>query len=81
MTVPTIAAKNFKTVVTYDTPPKTAIAKGATPIIGVTRSQHIDGLIRASNLTLAHVDIVELEAVADEVGVSTRGWWEREMVV
>ncbi|MGC9271300.1 D-alanyl-D-alanine carboxypeptidase family protein [Acidiphilium sp.] len=30
MTVPTIAAKNFKTVVTYDTPPKTAIAKGAT---------------------------------------------------
>lgn len=58
-----------------------AIAKGATPIIGVTRPHHIDGLVRASHLTLAHDDIVELEVVADVAGVSTRGWWEREMVV
>lgn len=58
-----------------------AIAKGATPIIGVTRPHHIDGLVRASHITLTHDDIVELEVVADAARVSTRGWWEREMVV
>lgn len=58
-----------------------AIAKGATPIIGVTRPHHVDGLVRASHLMLTHDDIVELEVVADAARVSTRGWWEREMVV
>ncbi|AND70481.1 aldo/keto reductase [Dyella thiooxydans] len=58
-----------------------AIAKGATPIIGVTRPNHVDGLVRASQITLTPEDLVELEAVADTVKVSTRGWWEREMVV
>lgn len=57
-----------------------AIAKGATPIIGVTRPHHVDGLVRASQLTLTPEDMVELEAVADLATVNTRGWWEREMV-
>lgn len=58
-----------------------AIAKGATPIIGVTRSSYIDGLVRATSITLSSDDIAELEALADAAGVNTRGWWEKEMQV
>jgi aryl-alcohol dehydrogenase-like predicted oxidoreductase len=58
-----------------------AIAKGATPIIGVTRPHHVDGLVRASHITLTLEDMVELEAAADMVKVSTLGWWEREMAI
>lgn len=58
-----------------------AIAKGATPIIGVTRPDYVDGLVRATSMTLASDDIAELEALADAANVDTRGWWEKEMQV
>ncbi|APO66748.1 aldo/keto reductase protein [Rhizobium gallicum] len=56
-----------------------AIAKGTTPIIGVTKPHHVDGLVRASSITLTGDDIAELEALADAADVNTRGWWEKEM--
>lgn len=56
-----------------------AIAKGATPIIGTTKPQHVDGLVRASSITLTTDEISELEALADAANVNTRGWWERAM--
>lgn len=56
-----------------------AIAKGTTPIVGVTRADYIDGLIRARGIALAEEEITELEALADTAGVNTRGWWEQEM--
>ncbi|MGG1949519.1 aldo/keto reductase [Trinickia sp. NRRL B-1857] len=56
-----------------------AIAKGTTPIIGVTKPNHIDGLTRAAGMTLSNEDIAELEAIADATNVNTRGWWEQEM--
>ncbi|MBS2538596.1 aldo/keto reductase [Catenulispora sp. NF23] len=56
-----------------------AIAKGTTPIIGVTKAGHIDGLVRARGIELADVEIAELEALADAADVDTRGWWEHEM--
>lgn len=56
-----------------------AIAKGATPIIGITKPNYIDGLVRASAAALSSDDIVELEALADAANVNTRGWWEQEM--
>jgi myo-inositol catabolism protein IolS len=56
-----------------------AIAKGATPIIGVTKSSYIDGLVRATSMLLASDDIAELEALAEAAHVNTRGWWEQEM--
>ena len=56
-----------------------AIAKGTTPIIGVTKAHYIDGLVRASTLTLTDGEISELEALADAAGVNTRGGWEHEM--
>lgn len=56
-----------------------AIAKGTTPIIGVTKPDHVDGLVRASSITLTTDEIAELETLADAAGVNTRGWWEQEM--
>jgi aryl-alcohol dehydrogenase-like predicted oxidoreductase len=56
-----------------------AIAKGTTPIIGVTKPDYIDGLTRARGIELADGEIAELEALADAAGVDTRGWWEQEM--
>ncbi|MEJ3742941.1 aldo/keto reductase [Actinomycetes bacterium KLBMP 9797] len=56
-----------------------AIAKGTTPIIGVTKAGYIDGLIRAWSIELADEEIAELEALADAADVDTRGWWEQEM--
>jgi aryl-alcohol dehydrogenase-like predicted oxidoreductase len=56
-----------------------AIAKGTTPIIGVTKAGYIDGLVRARGIELADDEIAELEALADAADVDTRGWWEQEM--
>lgn len=56
-----------------------ALAKGTTPIIGVTKPKYIESLVRASHITLANDDIAELEALADAADVNTRGWWEKEM--
>ena len=58
-----------------------AIAKGTTPIIGVTKASYIDGLVRASHIKLTTDEITELEALADAANVNTRGWWEKEMQV
>lgn len=56
-----------------------AIAKGTTPVIGVTKPAHVDGLVRACGITLAEAEIGELEALADAADVDTRGWWEQKM--
>lgn len=56
-----------------------AIAKGAVPIVGITKLHHIDGLVKARGIALAGDDIAELEALADAAQVNTRGWWEKEM--
>ncbi|MFB8342856.1 aldo/keto reductase [Brucella cytisi] len=58
-----------------------AIAKGAVPIVGVTKPEYIDGLVRATNLKLTSDDIAKLEALADAASVNTRGWWEKEMQI
>ncbi|BDT90815.1 hypothetical protein IFM12275_07910 [Nocardia sputorum] len=54
-----------------------AIAKGTTPIIGVTKAGYIDGLVRARGIEFAHEEIAELEALADAADVDTRGSWEK----
>ncbi|WP_332303177.1 aldo/keto reductase [Rhizobium sp. GR12] len=56
-----------------------AIAKGTTPIIGVTKPHYIDSLVRASSITLTSDAIAELEALANAARVNTRGFWEQEM--
>ncbi|MFJ8819801.1 aldo/keto reductase [Amycolatopsis thermoflava] len=56
-----------------------ALAKGTTPIIGVTKAAHLDGLVGAHGIELAGEEIAELEALADAAGVDTRGSWEHAM--
>ena len=56
-----------------------AIAKGTTPIVGVTKAAHVDGLSRARGIELADEEIAELEKLADATDVDTRGFWEHEM--
>ncbi|TGQ77398.1 aldo/keto reductase, partial [Mesorhizobium sp. M8A.F.Ca.ET.208.01.1.1] len=56
-----------------------AIAKSTTPIVGVTKPYHVDGLVRASSIALTSDDIAQLEALAGATNVNTRGWWEKEM--
>ncbi|WP_244106349.1 hypothetical protein [Paraburkholderia phenazinium] len=53
--------------------------QGTTPIIGVTKPHHVDGLVRASSITLTADEISELETLADAANVNTRGWWEHPM--
>lgn len=56
-----------------------AIAKGTTPIIGVTKPKYIEGFDRATAISLGFDEIAELEELADAANVDTRGGWEREM--
>jgi aryl-alcohol dehydrogenase-like predicted oxidoreductase len=56
-----------------------AVAKGTTPIIGVTKAGYVDGLVRARGIKLTEEEMTELEALADAADVDTRGWWEQEM--
>lgn len=56
-----------------------AMAKGTVPIIGVTKPSYVDGLARASAITLTEQDIAELDALGDAANVNTRGSWERAM--
>ncbi|MFD4253353.1 aldo/keto reductase [Amycolatopsis thermoflava] len=56
-----------------------ALAKGTTPIIGVTKAAHLDGLVRAHGIELTGEEIAELEPLADAAGVDTRGSWEHAM--
>lgn len=56
-----------------------ALRKGTTPIVGVTKTRHVDGLSRTRDLELVDHEVAELEALADAADVDTRGWWEQEM--
>lgn len=57
-----------------------AIAKGTTPIIGVTKVSQADDALKAVNVKLTENEIELLEAVADNAGVDTRGSWEMPMI-
>ena len=54
-----------------------AIAKGTTPIIGVTKPSHA---LQATKVTLTADEMKALEETAESTGVDTRGSWEMPMV-
>ncbi|MFF0494181.1 aldo/keto reductase [Nocardia sp. NPDC004068] len=56
-----------------------ALTKGTTPLIGVTKPAHIDGLRRARDIELTAEEITELESLADATHIDTRGSWEQVM--
>lgn len=56
-----------------------AIAKGTTPIIGVTKLLHVHDIIKLLQINLSLEDIQLIENTAKETNVDTRGAWERPM--
>ena len=56
-----------------------AVAKGTLPIIGVTKTEHVEDAVKAVNVTLFPEEIAELETLADEAGVDVIRMWEKEM--
>lgn len=57
-----------------------AIAKGATPIIGVTKPAQVYDAEQVIEIQLSAKDMNEIEIVADSTGVNTKGSWENSMV-
>ncbi|MBE5102324.1 aldo/keto reductase [Priestia aryabhattai] len=56
-----------------------SIAKGTVPIIGVTKTSHIEDAIKAAEVNLTAQEILDLEEAAKETGVVIRGEWEKPM--
>ncbi|MSD83981.1 aldo/keto reductase [Lactobacillus curvatus] len=56
-----------------------AIAKGTTPIIGITKPKYIDDEILVNKIKLTAEEISLLESLADNANVDTRGGWEQPM--
>ncbi|WP_338214280.1 aldo/keto reductase [Companilactobacillus muriivasis] len=56
-----------------------AIAKGTTPILGVTKPKYIDDEVQVNKIKLSNEDIKTLEKLADAANVDTRGGWEQPM--
>lgn len=57
-----------------------AIAKGTTPIIGVTKPAQVQDAIRAMQVVLTADEVKMLEDAAESTGVDTRGSWENPMI-
>ena len=56
-----------------------AIAKGTLPIIGVTKTEHIEDAVKAMNVTLTKEEIEGLEKYADSLGLNLIRFWEKKM--
>ncbi|MBR6862336.1 MAG: aldo/keto reductase [Acidaminococcaceae bacterium] len=56
-----------------------AIAKGTLPIIGVTKPAHVEDAVKAANVSLTAEETVNLERVADSLGLDVIRFWEKEM--
>ena len=57
-----------------------AIAKGTRPIIGVTKPSQVEDAVKAAQIALSASEMEQLEILAKEANVDTRGSWENPMV-
>ncbi|MCU6793272.1 aldo/keto reductase [Paenibacillus sp. WQ 127069] len=57
-----------------------AIAKGTVPIIGVTKSSHVNSAVSAIEVKLTNNEIEDLERAAKSTDVEIRGAWENNMI-
>ena len=57
-----------------------AIAKGTTPIIGVTKPSQVQDAVQAMKVTLTADEMKALEETAESTHVDTRGSWEMSMI-
>ena len=56
-----------------------AIAKGTRPIIGVTKPSQVEDAAKAAQIVLSNEEMGQLETLAKETNVDTRGSWENPM--
>lgn len=56
-----------------------AIAKGTRPIVGVTKSSHVEDAAKATKVVLSDEEMETLEVLAKAANVDTRGSWENPM--
>ena len=56
-----------------------AIAKGTLPIIGVTKTSHVEDAAKAANVALTAEETAELERTADSLELNVIRFWEKEM--
>ncbi len=56
-----------------------AIAKGTRPIIGVTKPSQVEDAAKAAQIVLSTEEMEQLETLAKEANVDTRGSWENPM--
>lgn len=56
-----------------------AIAKGALPLIGVTKTKYVEEAAQAATITLSNEEVNHLEEAAEKAGVDTKGSWENPM--
>ena len=56
-----------------------AIAKGALPIIGVTKVNHVEDAVKACNVELTQDEIKVLENTADSLELNLIRMWEKKM--
>lgn len=54
-----------------------ACSKGMIPIVGATRSEHIEKLTQSTRLSLSRNEILSLERTADKTGISVKASWEK----
>ena len=66
-------------VKTAQIPVAWAIAKGTLPIIGVTKTSHVEDAIKASKVTLTAEETSELEKLAESLNINAIRFWEKEM--
>lgn len=57
-----------------------AIAKGTTPILGVTSPEQVADAAKAASVILTADEMAELEQAAAQTGVDVRGSWEKPMI-
>ena len=57
-----------------------AVAKGTTPILGVTSPEQVADAVKAASIVLTAEEMAELERAAAQTGVDTRGSWEKPMI-
>ena len=56
-----------------------AMAKGTLPIIGVTKTKHVEDAVKAANIALTAEETKELEELADSLELNMVRFWEKEM--
>lgn len=57
-----------------------AVAKGALPIIGVTKVEQVEEAAAAAQIELTAEEVSRLEKLGDETGIHTLREWEKEMI-